>query len=85
MHLVNFNYNKSYLFLKFYKPWLREKELSHLVRDTLRSTASAEDAENRACTFRKNSAQVADFQPRNSEDITGPKKPAKERERVVEE
>ena len=48
-------------FFKFYKPWLKVKELSHLVRDILRFIANAEDVEERACIFKRNNAQLVLF------------------------
>lgn len=56
-----------------------------MVRDILKFIVSAEDAEDRACIFKRNNAQLVLFLLRKWEDTTGLRRPAREKARDAEE
>jgi hypothetical protein len=66
-----------------YKPWLKEKELNHLVRDILKFILFAEDVEINVITFRTRDVHLVDSQIRKLESITGLRKLDKEKVRVT--
>ena len=66
-----------------YKPWLKEKELNHLVRDILKFILFAEDVEINVITFRTRDVHLVDSLIRKLESITGLRKLDKEKVRVT--
>ena len=75
LFILNFNY----------KPWSKERELNHLVRDTLRSTLNAEDVEIKLITFKTRDVLLVDSQIRKLESIIGLRRQDKEKDKEMED
>ena len=66
-----------------YKPWLKEKELNHLVRDILKFILFVEDVEINAITFRIRDVHLVGSQIRKLESIIGLRRLHREKVRVT--